>query len=72
MDKRNVQNILNALAVQSNIILTAMHDAQREACSNMAADETIELILRYQRIADKINKAFEADMRRLDQLLSDW
>lgn len=72
MDMQNVSNIRNALSSTHRATLTKLHDAQCEACINLAPIEAVEVILRLQRIADKVDRAFSSDLQQLAQLLADW
>ena len=72
MDKQNVRNILNSLVGTHNVTMTNLHAAQCEACKRLEPAEAVEVVLRLQRIADKVNRAFGADLAQLDQLLADW
>lgn len=72
MDKQNVSNIINSLSGAHNVTMTKLHDAQCEACKRLDPIEAVEVILRLQRIAAKVDRAFSYDLRQLDQLLSDW
>ena len=70
MTKQNVSNIINALAHQQHELLVTLHNAQLAAVANAPACEAVELVLRYQRLAGKISRAFDANIRRLDDLLA--
>lgn len=72
MDKRNVSNIMNFLAGTHNVTMTKLHAAQCEACKSLDPIEAVEAVLRLQRIAAKVDRAFGADLAQLDQLLTDW
>ena len=72
MTKQEVSSIITALAAQQHETLAALHHAQLAAVTTAPACEAVELVLRYQRIADKINRVFDADIRQLAQLVSDW
>ncbi len=72
MDKQNVNNILNALSSTHHATMTGLHAAQCEACKGLEPAEAVEVILRLQRIAAKVDRAFSFDLIQLDQLLADW
>lgn len=72
MNKRNVSNIINSLAGTHNVTMTNLHAAQCEACKGLEPVEAVEMILRLQRIAAKVDRAFSSDLHQLDQLLTDW
>ena len=72
MDKHNIRNILNSLSGTHNMTMTNLHAAQCEACKGLEPVEAVEVILRLQRIAAKVDRAFSADLAQLDQLLTDW
>ena len=72
MDKHNVSNIINSLSGAHNLTMTKLHAAQCEACKSLEPAEAVEVILRLQRIATKVDRAFSSDLHQLDQLLSDW
>ena len=72
MDKQNVINILNALSSTHNATMTQLHAAQCEACKGLEPAEAVEVILRLQRIAAKVDRAFSFDLNPLDELLIDW
>ena len=72
MDKRNVGNILNSLAGTHNVTMTSLYAAQCAACKGLEPVEAVEVILRLQRIAAKVDRAFSTDLNQLDQLLTDW
>ena len=72
MDKQNVGNILNSLLGTHNVTMANLHAAQCEACNGLEPAEAVEVILRLQRIAAKVDRAFSSDLNQLDQLLTDW
>ena len=72
MDKRNVSNIMTSLTGTHDVIVTQLHTAQCEACKSLDPAEAVEVILRLQRIAAKVDRAFSADLTQLDQLLTGW
>ena len=72
MDKQNVSNILNSLLSTHHATMTQLHTAQCEACKGLDSAEAVEVILRLQRIAAKVDRAFSAELHQLDQLLTDW
>ena len=72
MDKRNVCNIMDSLAGTHNVIMPQLHAAQCEACKGLEPAEAVEVILRLQRIAAKVDRAFSFDLTQLDELLIDW
>lgn len=72
MDTQNVSNIINFLSGVHNATMTNLHAAQCEACKGLDPVEAVEVILRFQRIAAKVDRAFSSDLQQLDQLLSDW
>lgn len=72
MDKRNVSNIMTSLIGTHNVIMPKLHAAQCEACKSLDPAEAVEVILRLQRIAAKVDRAFSADLAQLDQLLTGW
>ncbi len=72
MDKRNVSNIINSLVGTHNVTMTKLHAAQCEACKSLDPAEAVEVVLRLQRIAAKMDRAFGTDLAQLDQLLTDW
>ena len=72
MDKRNVSNIMTSLIGTHNVIMPKLHAAQCEACKSLDPAEAVEVILRLQRIAAKVDSAFSADLAQLDQLLTGW
>ena len=72
MDKRNVSNIINSLAGTHSVTMNSLTAAQCEACKSLEPIEAVEVILRLQRIAAKVDRAFSADLAQLDQLLTDW
>ena len=72
MDKRNVSNIMTSLTGTHDVIVTQLHTAQCEACKSLDPAEAVEVILRLQRIAAKVDRAFSADLAQLDQLLTGW
>ncbi len=72
MDKRNVSNIMTTLAGTHNATMTKLHDAQCEACINLDPIEAVDVILRLQRIAAKVDRAFGADLAQLDQSMPAW
>ena len=72
MDKQNVRNILNSLSDTHNVTMTHLHAAQCAACKGIDPVEEVEVILRLQRIAAKVDRAFSSDLRQLDQWLTDW
>ena len=55
-----------------NVTMTNLHAAQCEACKGLEPVEAVEVILRLQRIAAKVDRAFSSDLHQLDQLLTDW
>ena len=72
MDKRNVSNIMTSLIGTHNVIMPKLHAAQCEACKSLDPAEAVEVVLRLQRIAAKVDRAFSADLAQLDQLLTGW
>ena len=72
MDKQNVSNIINSLVGTRNVTIDKLHTAQCEACKGLEPVEAVEVILRLQRIAVKVDRAFSSDLRQLDQWLTDW
>ena len=72
MDKQNVSNIINSLVGTRNVTMDKLHTAQCEACKRLEPAEAVEVVLSLQRIADKVNRAFGADLAQLDQWLTDW
>ena len=72
MDKQNVGNILNSLSGTHNVTMANLHAAQCKACNGLEPAEAVEVILRLQRIADKVNRAFSVELHQLDQLLTNW
>ena len=72
MDKQNVSNILNSLLSTHHATMTQLHTAQCEACKGLDSAEAVEVILRLQRIAAKVDRAFSFDINQLDELLADW
>jgi len=72
MDKQNVSNILNALSSTHHATMTKLHVAQCEACKSLDPAEAVEVILRLQRIAAKVDRAFSFDLIQLERLLVDW
>ena len=72
MDKHNVRNILNSLSGMHNVTMTNLYAAQCAACKGLEPDEAVEVILRLQRLAAKVDRAFSSDLHQLDQLLTDW
>ena len=72
MDKRNVSNIMTSLIGTHNVIMPKLHAAQCEACKSLDPAEAVEVVLRLQRIAAKVDRAFSAELAQLDQLLTGW
>ena len=72
MNKHNVHNILNSLSGTHNVTMTNLHAAQCEACKSLDPAEAVEVVLRLQRIAAKVDRAFSFDINQLDELLADW
>ena len=72
MNKHNVRNILNSLSGTHNVTMTNLHAAQCEACKRLEPVEAVEVILRLQQIAAKVDRAFSSDLHQLDQLPTDW
>ena len=72
MNKHNVRSILNSLSGTHSVTMTNLQAAQRTACKGIDPVEEVEVIIRLQRIADKVNRAFGAELRQLDHLLTDW
>ena len=72
MDKRNVSNIMTSLIGTHNVIMPKLHAAQCEACKSLDPAEAVEVVLRLQRIAAKVDRAFSADLAQLDQLRTGW
>ena len=70
MDKQNVSNLLNSLSGMHNVTMIQLHTAQCDACNGLEPAEAVEVILRLQRIADKVNRAFSVELHQLDQLLT--
>ena len=72
MDKQNVGNLLNSLSGTRNVTMANLYAAQCEACNGLEPVEAVEVILRLQRIAAKVDRAFSSELHQLDQLLTDW
>ena len=72
MDKQNVGNLLNSLSGMHNVTMANLYTAQCEACKGLEPAEAVDVILRLQRIAAKVDRAFSAELHQLDQLLTDW
>lgn len=72
MDKQTVGNILNSLSGTHNVTMAKLHAAQCDACKSLEPAEAVDVILRLQRIAAKVDRAFNSDLHQLDQLLTDW
>ncbi len=72
MDKHNVSNISQYIVDTHNVIMLNLQAAQCNACKSLAPVEAVEVILRLQRIAAKVDRAFSFDLNQLDQLLADW
>ena len=72
MDKRNVSNIMTSLIGTHNVIMPKLHAAQCEACKSLDPAEAVEVVLRLQRIAAKVDRAFSAELAQLDQLQTGW
>ena len=68
----NVRNILNSLSDMHDVTMTHLQAAQCEACKGLEPVEEVEVILRLQRIAAKVDRAFRAELRQLDQWLTGW
>ena len=72
MDTSSVNNILNALADTHSVTMTNLHAAQCEACKSLEPVEAVEVILRLQRIAAKVDRAFISELNQLERMLTDW
>lgn len=72
MDKHNVSNISQYIVDTHNVIMLNLQAAQCNACKSLDPAEAVEVILRLQRIAAKVDRAFSFDLAQLDQLLADW
>ena len=72
MDMQNVSSIGNFLTDTHNVIMLNLQAAQCHACKSLEPIEAVEVVLRLQSVAAKVDRAFSSDLHQLDKLLTDW